>query len=155
MRGTPVDRFWSKVRPEVGDACWEWQAARERAGYGVFNPSKAPGKKQSAHRFSWELHYGPIPDGMWVCHRCDNPSCVRPDHLFLGTPRDNYEDMHQKGRHVHGTEHFNSKLDENKVREIREMLSRKVSMYEIAEKYSVTQRSIWNIAHEKTWSHVK
>jgi hypothetical protein len=91
---TVEERFWAKVRK--GDGCWEWNAAK-RLGYGKF---AYEGKVIDAHRLSWLLHFGPIPEGMLICHRCDNPPCVRPDHLFLGTRADNTHDMDAKGRRV-------------------------------------------------------
>jgi hypothetical protein len=95
------ERFWPKVRKTGG--CWEWSAATRLCGYGVLN---VLGRTVDAHRISWELHYGPIPRGMVVCHRCDNPPCVRPDHLFLGTKRDNTHDMLRKGRGKNGTHSY-------------------------------------------------
>ena len=104
----PVTRFWSYVNRTPG--CWEWTGAlskrkrgdrRQRgAGYGHFMVTWKT--ITMAHRYSWELAHGPIPPGLFVCHRCDNPKCVRPDHLFLGTALDNTRDMIAKGRHAHG-----------------------------------------------------
>jgi hypothetical protein len=88
------DRFWSKVRKTEG--CWEWTAGTYRKGYGKFSVARSTNAQ--AHRVSWQMGSGPIPDGLFVCHHCDNPSCVRPDHLFLGTNRDNVRDCVQKGR---------------------------------------------------------
>jgi hypothetical protein len=100
--GTPLEvRFWDKVQKT--DGCWLWTAAKSPAGYGCFTVgSVKDGTRRLAiaPRVSWELAYGPIPDGMFVCHRCDIPACVRPDHLFLGTPKANIEDCVRKGRHV-------------------------------------------------------
>lgn len=98
---TPVmERFWSKVR--IGDGCWEWQATRLPRGYGQFQFKLDGGKwrHHGAHRVAWMLERGPIPPGVQVCHRCDNPRCVRPSHLFLGTAADNVRDMDRKGRRV-------------------------------------------------------
>lgn len=100
LRRPEVERFWAKVdksgpvpehRPELGQ-CWVWTANAIPKGYGLF------GRNRYAHRYSWEIHFGPVPGKLWVLHKCDNPSCVRPTHLFLGTARDNYADMRTKGR---------------------------------------------------------
>lgn len=106
-RRIPVaQRFWSKVdkngpiashAPGLGQ-CWIWTGSTSE-GYGQINVGGGDGRHDWAHRVSWEIHHGPIPDGLWVLHRCDNPSCVRPDHLFLGTVADNNRDMIAKGRH--------------------------------------------------------
>lgn len=93
---TLEERFWEKV-DKTGD-CWEWTGFKNRQGYGQFQVSTKNG--QPAHRVSFELANGKIPDGMHVCHKCDNPPCVRPDHLFLGTPSDNMKDMVKKGRNI-------------------------------------------------------
>lgn len=98
-KGTPEQRFWKNVRKT--DACWEWTASKRDRGYGQFMPK--PGRPIIASRFSWELAHGsPPPAGAFVLHTCDNPSCVRPDHLFLGTHDDNMADMMAKGRAFNG-----------------------------------------------------
>lgn len=91
------ERFWAKV-DQNGD-CWEWMASRLPRGYGLFTPH-GRGSRSYAHRTSWEIHFGPIPAGLWVLHHCDNPSCVRPSHLFLGTRADNMNDAANKSRLV-------------------------------------------------------
>lgn len=88
-----VERFWAKVRKT--DDCWLWTASADGKGYGKM---LVDGKLQQAHRLSWLIHTGESPGDWHVCHKCDNPPCVRPDHLFLGTAVDNMRDMHAKGR---------------------------------------------------------
>ncbi len=97
-----ADRFWSKVKKGRGKACWEWTASRVKFGYGQLACKGLSAQPLLAHRVSWELAYGPIPPGKHVLHRCDNPPCVRPDHLFLGDQRVNTEDRDRKGRVASG-----------------------------------------------------
>ena len=97
MKGKPEPmeiRFWRFV--EKTEGCWLWTGAKTGGGYGYIRRSGK--EKMSAHRASWEMHNGPVPEGLWVLHRCDTPACVRPDHLFVGTRADNMRDAHEKGR---------------------------------------------------------
>src|SRR4249920_2161217 len=115
---TPEERFWSLVIK--GPECWGWSGYTGGDGYGRITIGH--NRQGKAHRFSYEIHRGPIPDGMQVLHRCDNPPCTRPDHLFLGTARDNVADMDVKGRrksvaHL-GSDHGMAKLTERAVRTI-------------------------------------
>lgn len=116
-KGTPFhDRY---IRCDSG--CWEWQAARTSAGYGHFTPTK--GVRSYAHRFAWQEVNGPIPEGMHICHKCDNPRCCNPDHLFLGTHLDNIRDRQSKGRTRTGTlrgeDHPSAKFTAEEIRSIR------------------------------------
>src|SRR6185437_10128924 len=119
---TPLQRFWPKVAVDP-HGCWQWTGKKDTHGYGVLLRSPLLPKQTLAHRFSWEIHNGPIPDRLCVCHRCDNPLCVRPDHLFLGSIADNNKDMWMKKRGRHrvftGSGHPRAKLTEHDVREIR------------------------------------
>lgn len=98
----PVERFWEHVDRRGPDECWPWLGKGNGDGYGrigIGSRADKSGRDIAAHRFAWELEYGPIPAGMNVCHRCDNPPCTNPWHLFLGTQTDNLADMVSKGRH--------------------------------------------------------
>ena len=110
--------FWAKVRK--GGGCWEWIGSRQRNGYGRI---RIDWKVYNTHRISWQLNVGTIPKGLHVLHRCDNPSCVRPGHLFLGTQADNNKDRDLKGRHrpMFGDENPATKLSAEDVRAIRFM----------------------------------
>ena len=99
------ERFWPKVNkdgpihPTLGTRCWLWTAGTNGHGYGAFHPGPGRRGMGKAHRISWTIANGPIPDGLGVLHRCDNPPCVNPAHLFLGTDQENHRDMDAKGRH--------------------------------------------------------
>ncbi len=148
-------RFWAKVARKGSDDCWEWTASRTWQGYGIFrNPAGA-----TAHRLAWTLENGPIPDGMCVCHRCDNPPCQNPAHLFIGTVADNNRDRHAKGRTValghQGEDHWKSKLTADDVLAIRVAFQqRHRSGKELAKMYGVTKPMISLIVNLKNWANV-
>jgi hypothetical protein len=134
--------------------CAEWIASKNKGGYGVlwFPVAK---KMQQAHRVSFMLSVGPIPDGLHVLHRCDNPACINPDHLWLGTNADNHRDKADKGRargaHL-GSSNVNNKLTEAQVIAIRADMR---LMREIAQDYGITTSTVSNIRHGQTWKHLK
>jgi hypothetical protein len=144
-------RFDSKVSRT--DSCWWWRGAKKPSGYGNFYMD---GKYLSAHRASWMLHRGPIPDGMNVLHRCDIPSCVNPDHLFLGSHKENFKDMMRKGRARGaplGSEFTPmAKLTRVSVSEIRALRKSGAKLREIAGKYGVSLATISLVCSGKTWA---
>lgn len=146
------ERFWPKVRGGAPDECWEWQASRTPGGYGRIGCGDRVGGWAAAHRVSWELHHGPIPSGLLVLHRCDNPPCVNPAHLFLGTHADNGADRDAKGRRndARGERHASARLTVEQVREIRAQLG-DVPKKELARRYGVRYQSIQAIASGKSW----
>lgn len=157
-----MDRFWAKVSksgpvmPGMTSRCWAWTGATQKSGYGRIRT--ASGKLDGAHRVSWSMHNGLIPEGKLVLHKCDNPACVRPNHLYLGTYRDNAQDMAAKGRswfQLHpeaiaapkfGLDNPAAKLTQKQVNEIRaSRLTQKV----LAETYGVGQAQICRIRNHQ------
>lgn len=155
---TTDERFWEKVDIRSSNECWNWKASRNYKGYGNFYTSLGNSKDQhhSAHRFSWELHNGEIPDGLFVCHKCDNPSCVNPNHLFLGTNQNNMQDMSLKGRTgtKKGEQHFNSKLTASDIQNIFKLKDSGMLGKDISKMYGVTPANISYILKGKGWKHV-
>ena len=157
MEGTLEERFWAKVDVRGPDDCWEWLAGKTHNGYGMIGKGGRHNGMLRAHRVSWELANGPIPDGLCVLHHCDNPGCVNPLHLWIGTNADNQQDMAQKGRanKARGERQGNSKLTEQDVHEIRAMLARDISQTVIAEKYDVARTTIGSINTGTNWGWLK
>lgn len=133
--GFSPERFWSSVRKT--ETCWLWTAAVTSMGYGEF---RLEGKQELAHRWSYIDQVGPIPEGMYVCHRCDNPPCVRPDHLFLGTHADNLRDMALKERSV-----CTDLISNDQVVAIRERFASGADRRDLAAEYGVRWRIIYDI----------
>lgn len=141
--------FWKRVQKTP--TCWEWTGMRGTAGlrYGIVRRPHDGIKDEVAHRTSWRMHFGEIPDGMFVCHHCDNPLCVRPDHLFLGTQTDNMTDMARKERSAA------AKLTADDVREIRRRFANGESQSSIAADYPISRRSIGKVTQRIHWRHVE
>lgn len=148
----PLDaRFDSRVQPVTESGCWLWTGAWDEKGYGRIYSSR-PGYEY-AHRASYRTHVGPIADGLHVCHKCDTPSCVNPNHLFLGTHADNMADRSKKGRCARVK--TNARLTPNDVREIHALLSAgELTQKDIARKFGVTQPSIWKIKAGLSWKEI-
>lgn len=146
-----LNRFWVKVKiTEHG--CWEWQGANT-AGYGAFAVPYRSG--MLAHRLVAQLFYGPIPEGLFVLHSCDNRACCRPDHLRLGTQQENVDDCGERGRRPRGTEKPNTRLHESDIPEIRRRLASGEGRSPIARSYGVDPQTIRQIETGKTWGHVQ
>ena len=131
-------RFWSKVHVGLPEECWEWQANTGR-GYGMFWFGKTP---IVAHRASWMMLRGPIPEGMNVLHKCDNRKCVNPNHLFIGTQSDNVQDMLQKGRGGDCRSGITKTYTTEERFDINNMCNRGISYRQIAIKYHTTHQAI-------------
>lgn len=139
----------------AGHTCWEWIGLINDQGYGVISMPNNPIKKVKAHRLLYERYIGPIPKGMFACHHCDNPGCVRPEHLFLGSQKDNLKDCKLKGRNPKKETHGSAKLTYQDVSHIRKIYiprNREFSQYALARKYGVSQMTICDILHNKIWS---
>jgi predicted XRE-type DNA-binding protein len=145
---TVEERFWEKVK-KVDVGCWEWQASVfQKNGYGQFRWNY---KQWRAHRVAWTLVFGEIPSDLCVLHRCDNPRCVRPDHLFLGTHKDNAEDRERKGRGCK-ERRFNAKVTPETVREIRRAWEDgQLFQWELAALHGLTQSEISHIVNNLVW----
>ncbi len=147
--------FWSRVAKS--DSCWVYGRSKTTDSYRmVVRPVGAKRRQRGAHVYSWELHFGTIPDGMYVCHKCDNPPCIRPTHLFLGTPGANIQDMLHKGRgnKVSGEKHYLSKLDALAVVKIREMAST-MSTKDLGKLFGVTRQTVRDVVAGRTWKSIE
>lgn len=144
------ERFWEKVnKTDNPDECWLWRGCKDTLGYGKCGWGLA-------HRFAYTLTYGNIPEGCLVLHKCDNPSCVNPDHLYLGNDADNARDKVQRGRqpsHI-GTKNPNVKLKEGDVREIRKLLENKITYRKLAEMFNIGTTEIGRIKRKEIWGSV-
>lgn len=135
------------------DDCWEWRGVKDKDGYGQVPFGYR--KHTKAHRISWIIHNGSIPDGLLVCHHCDNPSCTNPKHLFLGTKKDNDKDCRNKGRACVGSKQPKAKINEKDVLIIKKLIELNVSGYKIGIAFNISKSQISAIKNCKSWKHVK
>lgn len=150
-----INRFWSKVKIAGPDECWEWQRSTTSNGYGHLTVNK---QHQYAHRMSYEITNGPIPEGLDVLHTCDNPPCVNLAHLIAGTTFDNVQDMHQKGRarKAKGEQASHAKLTEEQVRFARFLFnSTPETINSLAHRFDVDWHTMQALLQGRTWKHVR
>jgi HNH endonuclease len=145
------DRFWSKVVCVLATRCWSWTGALDKAGYGRVRQisDNRKGTATAAPRVAWELTHGPITGGLFVCHRCDNPTCVNPEHLFLGTDADNMRDMARKGRKRQ------AKITAKQVAAIRRLAEQGESARTLAVRFGLTPSHVRRIVTRRVWSWVE
>jgi hypothetical protein len=155
-RSSPAERFWTRVR--ITDGCWLWAGVAPN-GYGYLSVDD---RDTLAHRFSWELHRGPIPTGMHVLHRCDTPACVNPTHLFLGTHADNMADMAAKGRAgqlgkpgLRGAANGHAILTEEQAESVLIRVGAGETQAAVASDLGVSRQVVWLIVHGKSWAHLR
>ena len=149
---TQRERFDDKVSMEPMSGCWLWTGSLDRQGYGRFGKHRGTG---FAHRAAWAFHRGEIPVWLYVCHSCDNPACVNPSHLFLGTPLDNQRDCIAKGRQATPAAKRCAKLTEDDVIAIRSIFrGNKTTQAEVAKMFGVSQPTITRVLARETWASV-
>lgn len=154
-----TERFWAKV--EKTDSCWLWQGAVDRKGYGAIGSGGKRGRTFAAHRLSWQIHFGLPPLTLEVCHHCDNPPCVNPTHLFLGTHKDNMSDAQRKGRMTgprmatRGEANGAAKLTTAQVQYIRHLYTLGVASYvKLARQFQFSPSGIRHIIKRHTWKDI-
>jgi hypothetical protein len=169
-----VQKFWELVAIRSDGECWEWQGRLNWSGYGILCMGKRCNPtfhEERAHRFCYRIHnaLSKVPKGLHVCHRCDNPKCVNPKHLFLGTDLDNMRDKCRKGRQPKGEEYAkrlrewiprgsrrsNAKLTETDIRTICEMRERGMFYKDIAKHFGVHKQTVCSAALGRTWKHIE
>ena len=151
-----LNNFWEKVKKT--DNCWLWMGSRfttrNKESENAYGNIRLNHKNYKTHRIAWELYNGPIPHGLLVLHSCDNPPCVNPSHLWLGTAKDNAIDRANKSRGQFGTKVYNSKLNEGKVISILELYFNRKPRKEIANTFKVSKGTIQGIIEGRYWKHV-
>lgn len=148
MKTSLKDRLLAKISADKNTGCWNWTAGKFWNGYGQIQVDRMP---RGAHRVSYEVHRGSIPEGMFVLHCCDNPGCVNPEHLFLGTHAANMADMVFKGRQPRGLANGQTKLTAADVIAIRSANGRH---HEIADRFGISRATVTHIRSGRRWAHM-
>lgn len=151
---TLAERLWSRVVKGDGDSCWLWTGATHEFGYGVIT-DRSSKRHVRAHRLSWELANGPIAGDLLVLHKCDNPRCVRPDHLFLGDHADNTTDKVSKGRQRRGSSHPATTLTEAQALEIARSPKTTAARRELVRRFGVRPATVLGIQMGRIWKHLQ
>ena len=148
-----IESFWKHVSISDDNSCWEWKAGLVGMGYGKW---RFKGKDIRAHRHAYQLAKGDIPEGMFVCHKCDNPRCCNPSHLFLGTPKENTADMLAKNRvgRMFGTCNPQAKLTDADVLQIRNRVANGEKQSELASEFGISRSTMCHIIQGKLWPKV-
>lgn len=146
-------RFFQRIE-KLPNGCWKWRGYIRPKGMG-YGEIGFGGRSILVHRYSWLIHFGEIPTGKSVLHKCDNPSCVNPEHLFLGTHADNMADCVRKGRQSKGEQRYNSKLTDSDVRTISSLIQAGETYTDIGRRFGIKQSSVSDIASGRIWKHVK
>lgn len=155
-RKTIEERFWEKVYIRGNDECWEWQASKDKDGYGWF---RVDGKTLLSHRAGWEMHNNKkIPNGLCVMHSCDNPSCVNPKHLSLATQQKNIDDMVMKGRSLRGVKREGAGRPKLITKQVLQMIKMwatgEYTKKELSNIFNVSVTTVYSIIAGKTWKHI-
>lgn len=154
-RGRPQNtpsKFWSRVSRGLPDECWNWLGAKSRGGYGNV---RFQNKFYRAHRLAYELENGPFGDGLLVCHRCDNPLCCNPNHLFLGTPKDNVLDAVGKRRMSVCSKNGRALFTDDEALLLRDMYRGGITATSIARHLGLSKITVWMLCAGKTWKYLE